>query len=109
MKNNQLCLDYYKIDDYFAIPKKVSKFFYNPVKSYSHIDDIEIVEMTYPNGFLETKYGLKNVNIPSDIVFEYVNFANQLDIMKPSIGNGFTVKSKEKGKKLAEYIIEKLF
>jgi hypothetical protein len=105
---NQLYLQNYVVNDYFTIPKQVSKLFENPVKVYSEIDDVNVVEMTFPNGFLQKEYGLTpNLHIPSDITFEYVIFADQLDIMKPSIGRGFTVQSTQKGQKLAKYIIQK--
>ena len=104
---NQLYLRNYTIDDYFAIPKEVSRLFFNPVEVYSNIDDVEVVEMTFPNGFLEIEYGLTpDLNIPSDIIFEYVIFANQLNVMKPSVGKGFTVESKQKGQPLASYITQ---
>lgn len=48
------------------------------------------------------------MNIPSDTVFEFVTFANQLNVMKSNVGKGFTIESKERGKKLTEYITKKL-
>jgi hypothetical protein len=102
---NQLYLDNFMIGDYFTIPLEISSLFTDPVHTYSDIDDVDVIEMRFPNGFLEKQYGLTpDMNIPKDIVFEYYIGSEHLNVTKPSKNRGFTIETKEKGTHLVQYI-----
>jgi hypothetical protein len=106
--NDELYLENLIIDDNFAIPYELSSRFENPVKAYSDIDDVGIIEMKVPNVFLENKYGLTlHSNIPKDLVFEYVVYAEQMNVMIGDTGRGFTIETNERGQNLARYITQK--
>jgi hypothetical protein len=106
---NQLYLENYTIDDYFMIPHEVSKLFDDPVQSYDNHEDVAVVEMKFPHEYLEEAYGLTpDLDVPKDITFEYVTFADQLNIMDYTTGKGFTVELEEAYGDFVNYINKNL-